>query len=84
MGLHWFGSMSNEIDKINNYSKSLKLYLRKYVLGSITYGALHIQYIFHVKFNFLWRQSRNSIRTRIRMDPHWFGSLDPDPDLDPH
>jgi hypothetical protein len=23
-------------------------------------------------------------RIRIRMDLHWFGSLDPDPDLDPH
>ncbi len=29
------------------------------------------------KFNCLWRQSLT--RIRIRIDPHWFGSLDPDP-----
>ncbi len=32
---------------------------------------------FHIKYNFLWRQSLT--RTRIRMDPQRFGPLDPGP-----
>jgi hypothetical protein len=35
------------------------------------------KYIFLVKIHFLCRKSLT--RIRIRMDPHWFGSLDPDP-----
>jgi hypothetical protein len=55
------------------YVQSPNSYLRRYVLRHITY----IKYIFMSKSNFLWRHW-----IRIRMDPHWFGSLDLD--LDPH
>ncbi len=34
------------------------------------------------KSNFFWQQSLNRIRIWLRMDPHWFRSLYPDPD--PH
>ncbi len=43
---------------------------------------LHKVFFLLYKFNFLWRQSLT--RTRIRIDPHWFGSMDPDPDPDPN
>ncbi len=41
---------------------------------------LHVQYL-KVKIRLLvWPQSL--FRIQNRMDPHWFGSLDQDPDLD--
>jgi hypothetical protein len=33
---------------------------------------------FHVKIQLLVTASKS------KQDPHWFGSLDPDPDVDPH
>ncbi len=42
------------------------------------YDLLLTENIFSIEiFNFLWRQSLT--RIRIRVDSHWFSSLDPDP-----
>ncbi len=46
-----------------------------YVFRPIT----KFKYIFHVKFNFLWFKSLTRIRIRIRLYPHCYGFLDPDP-----
>ncbi len=53
------------------------LYLRRYVLWPTSYQK--VPYLFPVKFNFLWWLSLS--RILVRMDPHWFGSRDPDPHL---
>jgi hypothetical protein len=42
----------------------------------------YFKYIFHVKIQLFVTFSLT--RIQIRMDPHWFDTLDSDPDSDPH
>jgi hypothetical protein len=42
----------------------------------------YFEYIFHVKIQLFVTFSLT--RIRIRIVPHWFDSLDSDPDSDPH
>ncbi len=75
------GSRSMEIDQ--NYQINLVSclsnrlwYLRRYVIWPITYYIL--KEYFHVKSELF----RNLHLTRIRPNPHWFGSMDPHPHWD--
>ncbi len=58
----------------------------RYIFWPSTGTVLLVRYIFHVKFRL---KSLTRIWIRIRMDPRWFGSRDPNPhwdkklDLDP-
>jgi hypothetical protein len=64
------------------YLRMYVFYLRMYVfyILAITYS----KYIFHVKIQLFVTYSKSLTRIRIRLDPHWFGFLDPDPYPDPH
>ncbi len=54
----------------------------KMVLVQMRYFLWQKSIFFTPKHNFLWWHSLTGIWIRIRMDPHWFGSLNLSPDVD--
>ncbi len=76
---HWYGTVARKLTKINKHPAFQKgfLYLRRYVL--LTYFLHKIPVYLSFKNSVFLTTKFDQDPDPIRMDPYWFGCLDPDP-----